>query len=79
MKAYEVIEKYGWVQNTYGCKSLGFCAVGAIDFCGSPDRNEAFNAVYQHLGTSFSSITDWNDKPGRTKKEVLNLLRHLNV
>ena len=74
--AKEKIEKHGWIQNSYGSDEIGFCSSGAIQsFVGLP-RNQcarlchpAMIAVRNAVGEY--CIPEWNDRPGRTKEEVL--------
>lgn len=73
-EAAKVIEKYGWHQNDYGNESQGFCAIGALSKAGPlADIDTAIRALQKHVRRL--SIADWNDKPGRTKEEVLKALR----
>lgn len=79
MKAYEVIKKYGWIQRAYGNVEMGFCLVGAI---AESNQKGAVEAVEKELYASsyiLTSLTAWNDTIGRTKEEVIALLRKANV
>ena len=74
----------GWTQGSYAKDVLGlpdggkhavsFCSVGAMwaverDICKVEVACEAFRRA---LPRKWISITDWNDAPSRTKKQVLD-------
>ena len=74
MKPSDILRKYGWIQWYRGNKAIGFCLVGAImeAYEGMDSRKQ----VIHHLHTLIhEEITDWNDTEGRTKRQVLALLR----
>lgn len=78
MKAYEVIQKYGWLQGDYGNKKDGFCIIGALRYAGSWIRLST--KVGTALGVPADPImqgyvSDWNDNPTRTKRQVIALLK----
>lgn len=71
-EAAENIKEYGWVQQTMGSTKKGFCAVGAVEHCPQRYTRGAARA-YIHLvdATKSSVLSAWNDKPERTKRQVL--------
>ena len=91
-KARELISK-GWCQKAPARTKRGawcqpssdhadkFCIIGAIDkicFMGRP----TLEATHLYLNTheileKYCHPTAWNDEPGRTKKQVLNLLDNI--
>lgn len=78
--AKALIEEKGWIQGD-AHTSKGYCLIGAIGAaaCLMADsfgnygvwNGEAYNAAARIGITSF---VDFNDAPGRTKEDVLNLL-----
>ena len=78
MKAYKVIQKYGWVQGDYGNTKDGFCIIGALRYAGSWKRlarkvGKVLDVPADPIMQGY--ISDWNDNPVRTKKEVIALLK----
>lgn len=78
-RAVELIEEHGWIQMSYGSKSEGFCAAGAIDEAShemgldyTDVRDEARRAVADEIGRG---LVTWNDEPGRRTNEVLTVMR----
>lgn len=83
MKAYQVLEKYGWIQKTFGNRDYGFCLAGAITeaYPKDKDSNKAFNKLVKLHPRRFADgvVVTWNDNPGRTKKQVVELLKKANI
>lgn len=85
LKAIEVIETRGWTQGRYQSPAGQVCALGACNLAsnlgergyGDGTERVRFNALYTavKLLTGQSSVASFNDQPGRTKEEVINLLR----
>lgn len=80
MKAYEIIEQYGFIKHAFGDRRRGFCAVGAIvdayeDGAYSPLISENLRKLQQHVGAA----DWWNDAPERTKEEVVKVLKELDI
>lgn len=76
-----VIEQYGWIQNSMGNVSVGFCLLGALNQAAIEEgydtltRDHAANILSFAAGAhGLMSIPVWNDRPERTKQDVLNLL-----
>lgn len=69
----DVIEKYGFCQGTFGSEYSGYCILGAMRRVVYDYReiNLAMNVLTRKLG---GSVVVWNDMPGRTKTDVLELL-----
>lgn len=70
------IEENGWTQGA-AHNEKGYCLYGALQCDNEYElkiRNEAFFLVCNKLGKDVSPV-GWNDTPGRTKEEVLTLLR----
>lgn len=68
------IRKYGWTQHTIGDKTIGFCAAGAI-YEGRAIYSNKYRAVDALEQLIDVELTSWNDKPGRTKRQVLGLFQ----
>jgi hypothetical protein len=80
MTAYELVKKYGWRQGSFGGKDAGFCVVGAINLAYHGfDKKwcKAIGKVQKLIGGI--AIPLWNDEPGRTRRQVLTLLRKAGV
>jgi hypothetical protein len=83
LDAADLIEHDGWTQNDWGDPWRGYCALGAVHFVGTGSAEEpdcATNlqrAAERHLANQIENldITDWNDRAGRTKEEVIAALR----
>lgn len=73
-RAAEIIEKRGWCQGGIGMHGKRVCAFWAIEFAGG--------ATMAHIrkmnAATGMSIAAWNDAPGRTKEEVIAVLRELS-
>lgn len=83
-EAARLIREVGWCQQTYSKwdrgEPIGFCAIGALtsaahrllkeDFTNSAVPTAAEHKLAGAIGGS-TSITRFNDAPGRTKEEVL--------
>ena len=81
-RAAELIETVGWCQGTYGGRDVGhFCLVGAVDEAMWELRGlEFFYDLFElPLPTYFGkqSPHHWNDRPERTREEVVAKLREL--
>lgn len=76
LEAAAVIEKYGWIQYSFGHIGIGFCACGAIRKVTPKDdeRTKAINKLSAYLSGP-STISAWNDVGWRTKEEVLAAFR----
>lgn len=78
LEAANLLEKDGWCQHT--CKNaLGErCILGALGEVIKPDLGAmgTYRWMTKKLHTFIDmAVTEWNDQPGRTKAEVLALLR----
>jgi hypothetical protein len=74
LDAIKLIEKHGWVQGKRGHANIGYCAVGAVvnstmDYWAS---GKAITAMEKQVPYGVAS---WNDAPGRTKEEVIAMMR----
>lgn len=92
LKAAEIIEKKGWVQN-HLYEEGSFCTVGALlkaDGVPVKDiKDEFFNVsraceiaqskITDHLWTVYDdqNIETWNDSPGQTADKVVGVLREI--
>ena len=90
-EAEALIRAYGWVQDEDGSTDTGFCARGALrearremdkrSCFDSESRESAFRAAWDALNAEvsfegFRTLSEWNDSPGRTRAEVLELFDH---
>lgn len=81
LKTIALIEEKGWCQGSYQ-KDGKVCAKGGIriacnwPLCDDSSYDDAVAAVAKLIvGEVGNSIISWNDTPGRTKNEVLAVLR----
>lgn len=90
-RAADLIEEHGWGQGSPAMLGEGgLCAMGALGLATwgeVTDRYEAIHhcpagqAVANYIGdqpgllSGHDRIWDWNDKPGRTASEVIEVLR----
>jgi hypothetical protein len=94
-KAWKLLEATGWCQGHYAKndkgegtfsadeKACSFCAVGALGHIYSgKNYSEAFSKIFNALNKSEKQhifVSEWNDDPARTKEEVVNLLKELDI
>lgn len=83
-QAAKLIEEKGWIQGSYGDHVHGFCSIGAL---GTVTDHETYYPATQvlagavpeefcpQLKPSIQRIIEWNDTPGRTRSEVVQLFR----
>lgn len=80
MTAYEVIQKYGWVQGSIGDCGSGFCLLGAVWEAhgqkGCRFVDDSLLTIGRLIG---KDIDSWNDDPKRTKRQVLAVLKKAGV
>lgn len=83
-QAADYLEAFGWVQETLIDKQGRACLIGSIEkVAGILDKDynrtdagelvKAYQYLYDQLGHYYPA--DWNDEPGRTAGEVIDLLR----
>lgn len=76
----------GWMQNSamqeyttwFGRYRIRFCAIGAINYSGLSlgERDKITIALIDILYThDVQGVVEWNDTPGRRKREVLRAMR----
>ena len=75
LKAWQVIEKYGWRQDYYGNEQTGYCLIGAIRkaYTNKMAQQRMFNLIKPYIHNEVLWI--WNDQKGRTKRHVLTVLK----
>lgn len=81
--AASILEKYGWIQGKSANPDRGFCLVGAIDhalrstYKIQTDADALWGASLSVLRDKLqtSLLVEWNDTPGRTGAEVIQLLK----
>ena len=69
-KAADYIEKHGWTQGEYEREDGAVCLAGAISRVALGARVHDLDDLVPD-----SCVIQWQDRPGRTKDEVLALLR----
>ncbi len=75
-RAADMIERQGWCQGQWADKHGRVCIMGALGDTESDPA--AFCAACHRLSTHLGQrLSMWNDEPGRTKDEVLAMLRSL--
>jgi hypothetical protein len=72
LDAASILEERGWIQGA-GHSSNGHCAMNAIDSTGAEHRAVLIALIT--LTEKLGPIAQWNDTPGRTKEEVIAMLR----
>lgn len=89
LKAAEYIEEHGWCQrmtfNERGESCLSFALDKAFGIDTSFDeyrlkveaRNRLMKPILEVMTENVACIINWNDAKGRTKEEVINLLREV--
>lgn len=71
LAAVDLLETVGWCQGEYVSPDGKCCLLGALDTLNAP------NAAYEPIEARIGEIWIWNDTPGRTKEEVIALLKDL--
>jgi len=91
MKAWEWLEQHEWVQGKafklVKCEIVGGCILGALNEVRKESMSQydaCANRIDQVLkkrgmAGAFMPTIDWNDAPGRTKEEVIALLKELDI
>lgn len=86
-KAADLLEHNGWTQGNYENIDGALCSVGAIRkvvtqsaYNGSRASARSVMALEDHLNPGaphllWTQLIDWNDTPGRTMFEVIDLFR----
>jgi hypothetical protein len=81
LRAADVIREFGWVQNSFGNKRVGFCLIGAIGFAAwgawrpEPDVSNQYDQAAVRLGHFLcGDPVYYNDDPMRTKEDVIAAL-----
>src|SRR5258706_8227498 len=74
------IEEHGWIQCSYNRKSEGVCILGAYHALTGNEDHSSISKIANFLDTEHLKgdcfvITDYNDTPGRTKEEVIAMLK----
>lgn len=81
LKAASILRRDGWCQGQYrkGDKSCLVSAVYRATHYAEPweDDNGYWGALYQATGSSMGLLSNWNDQPGRTQEEVIELLERV--
>ena len=79
MKAYEVLEKYGWIQGAFGDEETGFCLMGAMWEAYSSIKARRVHCKRLRKAIGSEDLTGWNDKIGQEKQAVVKVLRKLAI
>lgn len=82
-EAARLIERHGWIQRKYGKPETGFCMLGAVEEVWWSTGSENRTASLEELDRAYGLLklrvpagpVIFNDAPGRTKEEVLAVLR----
>ena len=77
LDAADLLEKYGWCQGSYHNRQHQFCMVGAVWAAAKTEvLNTAVKEASNHLiEITGPDITGWNDRPERTREEIIAALR----
>ncbi len=80
--AADLIEEVGWCQYKYELKgwfkTIGYCMVGAINKVMTGNANRFRDLSVIHRVENYilgENVSGWNDNSGRTKEEVVKLMR----
>lgn len=76
--AADYIESHGWIQGMWNTTDGAVCMVGALAqaVSGRAPRKAATTELRRELCLGeYTTLISWNDRPGRTKDEVLAALR----
>lgn len=80
-RTYDLLQTYGWLQGTMGSKVEGFCLMGALRCANGVGEEDAERVLWKTIQATISlgvvnpGITYWNDRHGRTKRQVLGVIR----
>jgi hypothetical protein len=87
-RAADLLEEFGWCQNTEAmtlagepCKAadsnaVSFCIGGAAErACLDLGVDAPYSSVFYEGILGIERYVSWNDKPGRTREEVISHLR----
>lgn len=77
LQAADYINQYGWCQGTFKNEQGQVCIVGAL---GAVTQQYKSIHIYSQMRLKITKLigcgaTIWNDVPGRTKDEVVAMLR----
>jgi hypothetical protein len=81
--AAALIERKGWAQVKFK-REDSYCVLGALMHlgieCGDANGLDRYNAAGNHLASYLGlsarfAVMIWNDRPGRTKDEVVSAMR----
>lgn len=78
-RAAEILEHDGWCQGRYVSEDGSRCLMGAL-WRAAYDGGGAYTlpeeeSLRKFLGVGYRRLSQWNDAPGRTAKEVVAALR----
>lgn len=87
MKAFEVIERCGWRRHFVDTAGGPTCVIGAfIVAYPHPNTSECCKAMAKLCAylrrdnkSVFENLGEWNDSPDRTKQDVIDVLKLLNI
>ncbi len=76
LDAAEIIRLGGWCQGEFIAFTGAVCMAGAISEAAREGMydGDVYETAYNRISRSVRSPIDWNDTPGRTKDEVVDLL-----
>jgi hypothetical protein len=76
-RAREILVEEGWCQGHLRDSSGRHCLVGALMDATLAHSTRRFHRARDRVAFEVGSPVDWNDCPGRTKEQVLELLETL--
>lgn len=80
MKVQDILtDKSKWCQGAYEKEDGRMCLVGAMvkSYPDHADFDEIYNKILWH--TNSGAVSGWNDKSGRTFKQVRALIEELDI
>ncbi len=74
------IGEHGWIQCSYNRVSEGVCILGAYHALTGDESHSSISRIANfldigHIEGDCFAITDYNDTEGRTKEEVITMLK----
>ncbi len=75
-EARKILLEKGWCRNFYEDITGRCCLIGAVIKQDSPEdaESEVINLIAELVPHKSLNVTGWNDRPERTKEEVIALL-----
>jgi hypothetical protein len=76
MKAWQILERDGWCQGNWTNPIGQRCLASALE---AADVSLSLTQIREFVALTGTTLTAWNDAPGRTAEEVIGLLKRLDI